>query len=93
MPKVWSASGCRGKGSGNDSELPQLQGANRDSQRHGFCCCRVTTYRFISDSNPVGSTLVKREQDAIRDNFETDFLLNKVAVGVVIRRTVQLEDF
>jgi len=36
---------------------------------------------------------VKREQDAIRDNFETDFLLNKVAVGVVIRRTVRLEDF
>jgi hypothetical protein len=64
---------------------------NSSAHQPAFSPCEI--YRFISDSNPVGSTLVKREQDAIRDNFETDFLLNKVAVGVVIRRTVQLEDF
>ena len=37
--------------------------------------------------------LVKREQDAIRDNFETDFLLNKLAVEVIILWTEQREDF
>lgn len=41
----------------------------------------INSIEDVAGSRPIGSALVKREQDAIRDNFETDFLFYKTGWG------------